>query len=254
MAREIQQWFMPEMMPRFPEDAPDDESRIRFGYRYLPSAKVGGDFFDIRRLSDTRAGVFVCDVVGHGMRAALITAMVRGLLEELADTYAGPGECMTAINHSLCDILRQPDELIFVTAVYSIVDAEAGTLSYANAGHPQPLFRSTAGRSGIKDGVGDGPRGPALVVRRSHEYGSSEQIDIRGDAVLLYTDGVAEVTMQDGEEFGAEGLLSALRSDESASLDSIVDGVLEDARNFSGVEVFDDDVCLVGVEIPADTS
>ncbi|MDA0323892.1 MAG: SpoIIE family protein phosphatase [Verrucomicrobia bacterium] len=252
MAREIQQWFMPETMPHFPAGASDEETRIRFGYRYLPSAKVGGDFFDIRRLSDTCAGVFVCDVVGHGMRAALITAMVRGLLEELANTYTTPGECMTSINHSLCDILRQPDELIFVTAIYAIIDAEAGTLCYANAGHPQPLFRTPIDKAGVSDGIGDGPRGPALVVRRSHAYESSQMIDICGDGVLLYTDGITEVTGSDGREFGAGGMLTVLRAEPAVSLDAVADGVLQGAREFSGIEVFDDDVCLVWVEIPGE--
>ncbi len=88
MAREIQEAFLPERYPTFPKGTPAKESALHFYHRYLPTGAVGGDFFDVLRISDTQAGVFICDVMGHGVRAALVTAMLRVLGEELVSAAA----------------------------------------------------------------------------------------------------------------------------------------------------------------------
>src|SRR5437879_5953277 len=98
MAREIQQIFLPHQYPTFPHWAAPEQSALRFSHRYLPAAAVGGDFFDIFPITDTTAGIFICDVMGHGMRAALVTAIMRGLVEELMPVAADPGKFLTEIN------------------------------------------------------------------------------------------------------------------------------------------------------------
>ena len=90
VAREVQGAFLPERYPTFPRNAPAKESALRFCHRYLPTGAVGGDFFDVLPISDTQAGVFICDVMGHGVRAALVTAMVRALAEELVSAAGEP--------------------------------------------------------------------------------------------------------------------------------------------------------------------
>src|ERR1041385_8689520 len=78
MAREIQQTFLPHQYPTFPHWAAPEQSALEFSHRYIPAAAVGGDFFDIFAINDTTAGIFICDVMGHGMRAPLITATTLG--------------------------------------------------------------------------------------------------------------------------------------------------------------------------------
>ena len=77
MASEIQQAFLPQQFPSFPPSVPPERSALQFHSRYLPTGTVGGDFFHILPLSEAQAGVFICDVMGHGVRAALVTA-IRG--------------------------------------------------------------------------------------------------------------------------------------------------------------------------------
>src|SRR3954466_11666551 len=101
MAREIQQVFLPRQYPVFPRGALAEISAVQFAHRYLPAAAVGGDFFNIFLITDSLAGAFICDVMGHGMRAALVTAVMRGLVEQLMPAAADPGHFLTAINHSL---------------------------------------------------------------------------------------------------------------------------------------------------------
>src|SRR4030095_1014490 len=79
------------------------------------------------------------DVMGHGMRAALVTAIMRGLVEQLKPSASDPGEFLTAINHSLYVILQQTEEPLMATAVYLTLDLAKQELRFVNAGHPSPL-------------------------------------------------------------------------------------------------------------------
>ncbi|HXE43099.1 MAG TPA: PAS domain S-box protein, partial [Candidatus Baltobacteraceae bacterium] len=70
MAREIQMTMLPQTYPTFPKGVPDDQSAFRFAHRYQPAESVSGDFFSVSQLSDYEVGMFICDVTGHGIRAA----------------------------------------------------------------------------------------------------------------------------------------------------------------------------------------
>src|SRR5262249_28960107 len=98
MARDIQQVFLPQEYPSFPRNLTLQESWLRFCHWSWPATQVGGDFFCVLPLSDTEAGVFICDVLGHGLRAALVTAIVRGLLEQLTPVALDPCRLLAEIN------------------------------------------------------------------------------------------------------------------------------------------------------------
>ena len=117
MARELQTAFLPRHYPVFPAKSSPERSAIQFCHRFSTTTELAGDFFDILALSDTEAGVFVCDVMGHGVRAALVTAIIRGLIEELRPVAADPGKFLTEINASLCAILKQTLTPLFAQAM-----------------------------------------------------------------------------------------------------------------------------------------
>ncbi|HEY6168891.1 MAG TPA: SpoIIE family protein phosphatase, partial [Verrucomicrobiae bacterium] len=162
MAREIQEIFLPHQYPTFPHSVAPEQSALRFSHRYLPAAAIGGDFFDVFAITDTTAGVFICDVMGHGLRAALITAIMRGLVEELMPVAADAGKFLTEINRSLHAILRRTQEPFLATAFYGVADVAAGELRFSSAGHPSPLRiqRETGAAEWLKDA--DPRHGPAL--------------------------------------------------------------------------------------------
>src|SRR5581483_8284441 len=147
MAREIQQIFLPHQYPTIPRGAAVHNSALTFAHRYLPAAAVGGDFFDILTVDENRAGIFICDVMGHGMRAALVTAIMRGLVEELVPVASDPARFLSEINRSLHAILRRTQEPLMATAFYLVVDPVRGELRFSSAGHPSPLrLRRDEGR------------------------------------------------------------------------------------------------------------
>ena len=202
LAREVQEAFLPQQYPTFPARAKLTESALRFHHRYLPTATVGGDFFDVLPLSDTEAGVFICDVVGHGVRAALVTAIVRGLVEELKPLAVDPGEYLTGINRSLVSILRQTKMPMFTSAFYLIADAGRGELRFANAGHPHP-YHVQRRRGAVEALRGDeSSQGPALGVFENSKYLAATRPLAARDLVMLFTDGLYEVDGRNGEQYG----------------------------------------------------
>jgi serine phosphatase RsbU (regulator of sigma subunit) len=249
MAREIQEMFMPQQYPTFPHWAAPAESALRFSHRYLPAAEVGGDFFSIFPLTATTAGVFICDVMGHGMRAALITAIMRGLIEELIPVAADAPKFLTEINRSLHAILRRTREPFLATAFYLVVDVASGELRFSSAGHPSPylLRRDSSIAEPLR--FCDPRHGPALGLFDKSDYPACRCALRANDAILLFTDGLYEAVNPNQEEYGQERLLQAVREGVRLPMDQLLDKLVADAQHFSGAQEFEDDVCLVGVDI-----
>ena len=249
MAREIQEMFLPQQYPTFPHSAAPEQSALRFSHRYLPAAAVGGDFFNIFAITDTTAGIFICDVMGHGMRAALITAIMRGLVEELMPVAADPGKFLTEINRSLNAILRRTREPFLATAFYLVADVVSGELRFSSAGHPSPFhLRRQAGKvEPIKSW--DPRHGPALGLFDKSDYPASRCPIALNDVILLFTDGIYEVDDHGQEEYGQERLLAAVRARYRLPTEFLLNELLEDVQHFSSAKEFEDDVCLVTMEI-----
>jgi sigma-B regulation protein RsbU (phosphoserine phosphatase) len=250
MACEVQQALLPQGYPSFPANVPPERSALRFCDRYRPNGAVGGDFFDVLALSDSRAGVFICDVMGHGVRAALVTAMVRALLESVRGAD-DPGRFLTEMNRELLAILAHGTVPVFLSAFYAIVDTASGEMMYANAGHPSPLhLRRSEGEVGPLR-MAHGMPGPPLGVRDQATYTSAAVALAQGDLLILFTDGVFEATGADQEPFGEQRLEAAVRSRMTLPAGRMFDELLAEVQQFSGGRGFADDVCVVGLEVRA---
>lgn len=249
LARELQQAMLPLQYPSFPRDAAPHESALQFHHIYRSNEAIGGDFFAILPLSESAAGVFLCDVMGHGVRAALVTAMIRALLEEFKPFAHEPGQLLSELNRGLTDILRRARTPVFTSAFYMVADAATGKLRHANAGHPSPFHvqRGAGQVSCLSQEVG---AGPALGVVEVADYHTQETQLSVGDVLLLFTDGLFEIQREDGEIFGCDRVQAALTeilcANSSVPLAVLCDGVVEKASLFA--HTFDDDVCLLGLE------
>jgi serine phosphatase RsbU (regulator of sigma subunit) len=249
MAREFQLAFLPRKYPQFPKGAGRDASALKFHVLYEPSGAVGGDYFEILPLSDSMAGVFLCDVMGHGVRSALVTAMVRGLVAEHRDEGADPGKFLSHINASLCGVLRQTDITMFASACYMTVDLAKGRIRWANAGHPVPLRVSQHLQRVEPFATTHETNGPVLGLFDTSAYAVVECAIEPSDLLVLYTDGLYEVTNAAGDEYGKERLQEAILKRFDLFADQLFAALLKEIRAFSGSHTFTDDVCLLGVEI-----
>jgi len=247
MAREIQQAFLPQQYPTFPRRALPSESALRFYSRYIPTTAVGGDFFHVLPISDSEAGIFICDVMGHGVRAALVTAIQRALVEEMLPWAGDPGRFLTEINRALLSILRRARTPMFASAFYLVADVEKGLLRYANAGHPQPVHIRRG--SGALDFLSSERPGPALGVFPDAVYKTRSCPAAERDLIVLFTDGLYEVEGSDEAYFDQERLLEIISRHVREPAEEMIDDTLSDIQGFAIDHSFTDDVCLVGVEI-----
>lgn len=248
MAREIQYAFLPSDYPVFAKAGAGGATRLLdFGHVYHPSGLVGGDFFDIIKISDSQAGIFIADVMGHGARAALVVATIRGLIEQLAPMAEDPGSFMTRLNDSYTGIFKATRELMFATALYLVFDTATGEIKYTNAGHPFPLqLRASEGLVQPLP-FSEGAKGSALGLFRDSKY-AFDQLSLRdGDRLLFYTDGLTEAKNENQEEFDFEGMVQSLQKNIAKPLKEMLPELVADARRFSGAHEFDDDVCILGV-------
>ena len=246
MAGELQKTFFPRTYPAFPAGGSPAESRVEFYHTYHTSGLVSGDFCFVRRLSEAKAGIFLCDVMGHGVRAALGTALICAMVEELAEFAGDAGGFLGRMNAQLLPVLRQEDVFLYATACYAVLDTETGLLQVANAGHPVPLLfqgLEKPARWLIDD---DAARGPALAIVEGAVF---QTLDVQlqaGDAVVMYTDGLSEAEGTGGEEFGERRLLEAAGRLADKPLPELFPSLINEARLFSESGRLDDDVCLVG--------
>lgn len=248
LAQEIQQAILPQQYPLFPASASPGESRLQFCHRYRPSGEVGGDFFNILAISDTCAGLFICDVMGHGVRPALITTMIRALVEELKPIATDPGLMLTRVNQDIRSILHQTGTPFFTTACYLVADLEKKVLRWANAAHPRPfLVRRAAGTAEpLKNG--DGKAQPALGLFPSSVYNTWEQELKQGDLLVAFTDGLFEVEGKSEVLYDQRMLLEAVRAKIQLPAAVMFDALIGEIKAFSAIGEFDDDVCIVGME------
>ncbi|HUL11200.1 MAG TPA: SpoIIE family protein phosphatase [Methylococcaceae bacterium] len=248
MSRELQQALLPDRYPVFPPETEPAASVLRFHHRYQPYGIVGGDFFHITRVSDMVAGVFIADVMGHGVRSALITAMLRALLEQLGPTVTDPGQLLAHLNGELTQILGQAgNDVMFATALYLLVDGAGDSVRYATAGHPFPLHVRC--RAGIAETLHHPDPGTILGVFEDAVFLTHEKSVDPADSIILFTDGLFEVLDSSGREFGMQGLLKTIGSRTGEPTEELLEALLKDARQFSATNEFSDDVCLVAIDL-----
>ena len=175
MAAELQKAFLPSTYPVFPHDAAPEDQAALFHHHYLSAGGVGGNFCSVRSISPTEAGILLCDVTGHGVRSALITALMRAIVEEISLKQTDPGRFLTHMNAVLHPIIQQGELFLFSTACYMILDLTTGKLRYSLAGHPVPILLNAAQDSA--EWLTDNPAhsGPALAINEAEAYQTLEK-------------------------------------------------------------------------------
>jgi serine phosphatase RsbU (regulator of sigma subunit) len=247
MARELQLALLPDHFPRIPRSASVGESALQFFSIYHPAGAVSGDFVSVFPVSETGVGIFICDVMGHGVRAALVTSMMRALLEQHSGSDPDPGHLLSQINQGLHSILKQAGTTMYATGVMMIADAAKGELLYAIAGHPSPLhLRRHAGLTVPLEFTG---RAGALGLFPDVAFATTRTTMAPGDLIMLYTDGLFEVEDTEGNLYSQEDLVKAVDQRRDMPTNDLFEEVIAEVQAFSQRSDFDDDVCIVGIEM-----
>jgi sigma-B regulation protein RsbU (phosphoserine phosphatase) len=183
LAGRLQQDFLPRRMPQV--------DPLRFAALYRPAGWVSGDLYDVTRLDETHVGFYVADVSGHGMPAALLTMFIKKALQTKrifghAYRLVPPDASLAELNADLCD--QDLPSCQFCTAVYGVMDVTSLTLTYAGAGHPEPILIRPDGSVALLRSPGG-----LLGVFPDATFPLRHVRLAAGDRVILYTDGLEGV-------------------------------------------------------------
>ena len=233
LATRIQADMLPNIFPAFPER---EEFDI---YASMdPAKEVGGDFYDYFFVDDTHLGMVIADVSGKGIPAALFMMVSKTVLQQYAMQGLSPREVLEAANRTICANNR---EKMFVTVWLGVLDLETGTLVAANAGHEYPMIgRAGEGFSMLRDKHGFVVGG--LPISRYKEY----ELQLEpGDAIFLYTDGVAEATNAAQELFETDRMLASLNRGSDAEPEELLRRMRADVDAFVGSAPQFDDLTML---------
>lgn len=237
IAQEVQSRLLPAAAPDTP------------GYDIagicIPTHAIGGDAFDYVPLPDGRLGIFVADVSGKGVAAALIMFAFRALLRAQSQHQQDLARLAAEVNGHLLESTGQED---FITCLYGILDPGSGRFAYVNCGHNPPLLLEGRRSSRtLRNG------NLILGVFADARYDSDEIVLAPGDRLILYTDGVVECEDDGGAAFGISGLTAVAEGAGPVSSRKLIAAIVDRARAFTGREQFEDDltVVVVGRKRPA---
>ncbi|MBB5353182.1 sigma-B regulation protein RsbU (phosphoserine phosphatase) [Haloferula luteola] len=242
LAREIQQAFA---RPEMPEVA-GGGLKLNFASRYLPISGLAGDFFEIVPLGPDRVGLMVCDVMGHGVRSALVVSMLRGLLEKERRNAGDPSKFLTGLNRGLSSIFERAAITMFATACYVVIDLSSGEIRGASAGHPSAIL---AGEKGVKRlSQQKSERGPGLGLMHDARFPTTVESILPGERLLLFTDGIIEAEDGSGQAFMEHRLAETAVGTRSLALEEAVEHIVGTVLSHAEENRFDDDVCLLAIE------
>ena len=205
--------------------------------RVVPAESVGGDFYYLVRLDEHRVGVVIGDVSGHGYQAALIMALTISAAAIHARGTGDPGEMLAALIDSVRDELETTE--MFVSVFYAIVDRSAGTLRYANAGHPHAFVVRASGELERLPAI-DPPIGMAETMHTAERSWDADR-----DVLLLFTDGISDALDAEGTRLGEDVVLDCVRMRRGDEPRVIVDAVFDVVNAHVGQTALLDDLTLV---------
>ena len=236
IARDIQRILLPAEAPAI--------NGFQISGINVPARQVSGDYFDYIHVDDERLGVAIADVSGKGVPASLIMAICRSVLRAEAVRNPSPADVLRKVNRQLYPDIKED---MFISMAYLILDHERNGIMLARAGHDAPLLYKQESQTvtpvkspGMVVGIDSGN----VFDRLTADFAIRLE---RDDCLVLYTDGVTEALNTEGDEFGLERTIQAVRASASNGAPAIVKKLIGDVRNFTGSHPQNDDITLIAI-------
>ncbi|MCW7474395.1 7TM diverse intracellular signaling domain-containing protein [Leptospira levettii] len=215
--------------------------QLNFVFKYLPVSEVGGDFFDITHLKDSRFRILVADATGHGVHAAMITMAIKGLYDPIKEFELTPSKVMEIFNEEFMDNFVSLNSLL--TAIIIDIHFEEQTIQFASAGHPSAVL--------IQNGKLNllAKTGRMIGLKKQTQYENVELKFESGNRLFIFTDGVYEAFNQNDEEFGEEKLHELFLNTTHLSLSEVEEELLKSLQNFQNGQERQDDLTILGFDL-----
>jgi len=230
MAEKLQRSLLPKRFPR--------RKGFHFASKYLPSNRIGGDFFDIVDLKRGNIGVVIADVSGHGPAAALLTTMFKMSFQMYAHELTSPSDVLGKLNREFCRLITTGE---YITAFYFVLNTKEKKIVYSKAGHPYPmLYRKNTKTNELLDA-----HGFFIGMFEEAVFENMETSLDHGDRLLLYTDGVIEARNPAGGCFEISHLQRVLADSADLAGDALIEEIYQKLSQFTQRDGFEDDLCMV---------
>lgn len=222
LARKIQEKILPKK---------DIHDRIKIDYVYRPSEMLSGDMFDIFKIGENKLGIYINDVVGHGVAASIVTLCVRQIINCMANNSNGPSDVLKKI-HSRFLELDLGGETYF-TILYGEIDLETNEFVYVNGGHNSIPLLIRDGEITKLENVGF----PINSLIKKVEYKEKKIQLEKNDQMILYTDGLVEAKNKNNKFYGFDRFLGIIQENTSGN---IIEAIKKDVEKFKYHELEDD--------------
>lgn len=234
LAAEFQHTFLPnkENLSNF--------KGVKSDYLFKPLLKVSGDFIDISMLEENVYGYFISDISGHGVAAALISAMLKVFFSLYGKDVLSPQLLFELLNQEFFSYLNSGE---YFTSFYGIYFVEEKKFVYTNANHPAPLLLK------VKTGqiIPLNTDGFFVGVFRDSKFEEKEVFLEKGDRILFYTDGIIEAKNSNHEEFGEMRLRKMYREGGSSEISHLLENIKNAVTSFT--PDIEDDIAMAIIEI-----
>ena len=235
LARKVQFALMPR--------PPKPRGVLRAAVRYTPANHLGGDVYDFYRLENSRLGILVADVSGHGVNSAMLSGMVKALAAPLSLAVLEPGELLAGLDVAAEQFFP---EGYFCTGFYLIADEETGLVRYAGVGHPPAIIVGPKGPRVLQSNPG--MLGIGMVDGTA---GSVDRLE-PGESMVIYTDGLTDAMDPGDVIFGEERLKTLLQSHFGADPLEILNQVDLAVNSHTAPGRAADDINIIVLQRPAD--
>lgn len=221
---------------------PEEEPKISGWDVWLftqPANDVGGDLVDFIKVGEERFSIFLGDVAGKGLSAALLMAKLQSTIRALATEHSSIPQLGKRIN----DIFfRDTTARTFASLIYMEIDTSSHQISLMNAGHPPPLLKQESQASSLKKG------NLALGISKDSKYRTQKLTLNTGEMLILFSDGVTEAQNESGEFFGQDRLESIIAGFGAESAKKLGTQILEEVYQFMGETKPSDDISLALIQ------
>jgi sigma-B regulation protein RsbU (phosphoserine phosphatase) len=218
----------------------------------VPAREVGGDYYDFFRIGERRLGILIADVSGKGTSAALYMAELKGLMLSLSQIHTSPRALMLAADRIIAANL---DARSFITMTYAVLDLDAGTMTYARAGHTPLMYVPGPGSPLDRHVRILAPDGLVLGLNIDHGEMFERLLEEHtlelhpGDLALFFTDGISEA-MNEADDFFGEGRLGRLIEKHAhLTSDELRERVLREIQAFVGNAPQHDDMTMIFLKV-----
>ncbi len=229
MARRVQSAILPKQM--FLSDG------FKIDFRYFPLGEIGGDVFDFFKIDDNHIGILVCDVVGHGVHSALITTMIKAMIETARDLQLFPKKLTGYINEKFIKILGDS----FLTMIYGVIDVRTGIFDFVRAGHPKPwlLNKNAVSTMGIKNNM-------MIGVDPDIKFKEERIMIEKGSKLIMFTDGLVDIGRKNsGYE---QEIMNLIKHESEKENANILNKIEQNIKTRLSDEKHQDDICVIMVE------